>query len=413
MNSIAEAFRTLLDNVGIELALILFLMALLGFRFRVTPRAAIAIAAPPEKVFALLAPHHGKVQEFGRTRITAHLAEAATRTYRFQYETTLSTGAAHRSNALFRIEAMHEPGLIDWRRAGIEGQSQNNQLLRMLIEIEPQGEGCRLRQTYFWGPRPLLAQVLARADLLGGMYRLKSYAETGKPSETAHHVINAAVAIVTGALSLGAFALLLGWQLSLLLILALAFHEFGHLLAYKLIGQPWGRLMFLPFLGAIAVPRLPFHTQAEAVFAALMGPGLSIAAAATLTAAALTADQMSPWLIWSGLIVTGLNIFNLLPVEPLDGGMALRSVLAKLIGPYARFGLMAVGGLITLIGVATSMLALAIFGGISILANLKPRQIDTGLTPLTSLQVCISAFSYVSIVAAYLAMFRYFLSLLG
>ncbi len=403
----------MLDNIGFELPLILLLMALLGFRFRVTPRASIHIAAPAEKVFALLAPHDGKVQEYGRTSITASLVDAASSTYRFDYFTTLSSGASHKFDALFRIDQMQRPHLIDWRREGIEGLTPNNQLLRMLIEITPEGDGSRLRQTYFWGPRPLLAQVLARADLLGGMYRMKSLAETGKPSETAHWVINAGVAVVTGFLSLLAFALLIGWPLSLLLIVALAFHEFGHLLAYKLIGQPWGRLMFLPFLGAIAVPRLPFHTQAEAVFAALMGPGLSIVPAVILTGLALTADQMSPWLLYSGLIVTGLNIFNLLPVEPLDGGMALRSVLAKLIGNHARFGLMAVGGLIILIGIASSMLALAIFGGISILANLKPRQIDTGLTPLTSLQVCISAFAYVSIIAAYLAMFRYFLSLLG
>lgn len=403
----------MLENVGFELPLILLLMALLGFRFRVTPRFSLHVAASPEQVFGLLKPHDGKVQRYGRTRITAELADAATSTYRFHYETTLATGASHASNALFRIEDMAEPRRIDWRRAGIDGQSQNNQLLRMLIEIAPEGTGSRFRQTYFWGPRPLLAQILARADLLGGMYRLKSLAETGRPSETAHYVITASVALVTGALSLAAFALLLGWQLSLLLILALAFHEFGHLLAYKLIGQPWGRLMFLPFLGAIAVPRLPFHTQAEAVFAALMGPGLSVLAALALTLMALNGVMLSPWLIWSGLIVTGLNIFNLLPVEPLDGGMALRSVLAKLIGRHARFGLITVGILIAAIGYATSMLALVIFGGISILANFRPRSIDSGLVPLTSLQVCISAFSYVSIIAAYLAMFRYFLSLLG
>lgn len=403
----------MLDNVGFELPLILLLMALLGFRFRVTPRFSLHVAASPEKIFGLLRPHDGKVQRYNRTRITSELVEPASNTYRFHYQTVLATGASHASNALFRIEATEEPRLIDWRRAGIEGQSQNNQLLRMLIEIAPEGDGSRFRQTYYWGPRPLLAQVLARADLLGGMYRLKSIAETGRGSEAAHYVINAGVALVTGALSLAAFALLLGWQLSLLLILALAFHEFGHLLAYKLIGQPWGRLMFLPFLGAIAVPRLPFQTQAEAVFAALMGPGLSVLAALGLTLMAMNGIMLSPWLIWSGLIVTGLNIFNLLPVEPLDGGMALRSVLARLIGRHARFGLMAVGVLIAAIGYGTSMLALVIFGGLSILANLKPRAIDTGLVPLTSLQVCISAFSYVSIIAAYLAMFRYFLSLLG
>ena len=82
----------MLDNIGFELPLILLLMALLGFRFRVTPRASIHIAAPAEKVFALLAPHDGKVQEYGRTSITASLIDAASSTYRFDYFTTLSSG---------------------------------------------------------------------------------------------------------------------------------------------------------------------------------------------------------------------------------------------------------------------------------------------------------------------------------
>ena len=41
-------------NAGSELPFILLLIALLGFRSRVTPRASLFIGAPPEKVFALV-----------------------------------------------------------------------------------------------------------------------------------------------------------------------------------------------------------------------------------------------------------------------------------------------------------------------------------------------------------------------
>ena len=105
----------------------------------------------------------------------------------------------------------------------------------------------------------------------------------------------------------------------------------------------------------------------------------------------------------------GLNLFNLLPVEPLDGGVALRSVLAKLMGSYARFGLLAIGVMILAAGFYFEQVILLIFGGISILANLRPRLIDHGLKPLSIPGVMISAFSFVAIVAAYITMLAFFL----
>ena len=108
------------------------------------------------------------------------------------------------------------------------------------------------------------------------------------------------------------------------------------------------------------------------------------------------------WLIISGVVVIGLNLFNLLPVEPLDGGVALRSVLAKLMGANARFGLLAIGLMILASGFYFEQVILLIFGGISVLANLRPRLIDYGLKPLSFPGVMISALSFVAIVAAYI-----------
>jgi Zn-dependent protease len=115
------------------------------------------------------------------------------------------------------------------------------------------------------------------------------------------------------------------------------------------------------------------------------------------------------WLIVSGIVVIGLNLFNLLPVEPLDGGVALRSVLAKLMGSHARFGLLAIGLMILATGFYFEQVILLIFGGISILANLRPRLIDHGLEPLSFPGVLISAFSFVAIAGAYIIMLAFFL----
>jgi Zn-dependent protease len=397
-------------NAGLELPLFLLLLALLGFRRNVNPRASVAVKTSADKVFALIDIHDGKVQNWNRTTVTAKLVDASRQIFRMTYVTTLYTGSEQSSEAYFRVAERRAPNYLELHREKLEGKSLNNELLKIVFDIAPQAEGSRLSLKYDWGPRPLIAQLLARADLWGGVYRLKGLAETGKPDETTHMLISAGVAIVTGVISLVAFALVTSWLVSGLLVVALGVHEFGHLLAYRLVGQPWGRMVFLPFLGALAMPRLPYQTQGQAVFAALMGPGLSVLLALTISLPLVLGGTLPQWLYASGIVVIGLNLFNLLPVEPLDGGVALRSVLARIMGTRARFGLMAIGLLILSGGLIFKQVVLLVFGGISILANIKPRIIDHGLTPLSSLHVAISAFGFMAIVSAYVTLLRYYVS---
>ena len=397
-------------NAGSELPFILLLIALLGFRSRVTPRASLFIAAPPEKVFALVDFTEGQTQRWQRTKVTSTLVDPATLTYRLDFVTPLAAGAIQSSQALFRVAKRDAPRFLDIDRAGLEGKSTNNQLLKMTASLKPENGGTRLTFTYYWGPRPLLAQLLARADLWGSVYRLKGVAETGTPDYRSDALITAGVALVTGIVSLATFVMAFGWIIAPLLVVALLIHEFGHLLAYRLIGQPWGRLVFLPFLGAIAVPRLGFTTQVQIVFAAMMGPAFSVAVPLLAVIWAWAGAPFPDIAVMLGIVACALNLFNLLPVEPLDGGIVLRSVLAKLLGRWARFGLIAMGVLIVAAGFALEQVLLVIFGALALLMNLRPRTIDQGLVPMSRLQVSISAFSFMSVVAAYAVLLRYFIT---
>jgi Zn-dependent protease len=397
-------------NAGHELPLILLLIALLGFRSRVTPRASLFIKAPPDKVFALVDFTEGENQRWQRTRVSSTLIDPETRTYRLSFVTPLAAGSVQSSEALFRVVRRDPPHELEIDRAGLDGKPLANQLLKMTARLAARNGGTRLTLTYHWGPRPLLAQVLARADLWGSLYRLKGQAETGVPDYRTDLTISAGVAAITGIISLWTFVLAFGWIIAPLLVVALLIHEYGHLLAYRLIGQPWGRLVFLPFLGAIAVPRLGFSTQGQIVFAAMMGPAFSVAVP-LLAAFWVWAGGPAPDIaVMLGIVACGLNLFNLLPVEPLDGGIVLRSVLARVMGRHARFGLIVAGIAIVITGFAIEQVLLVIFGGLALVLNLRKRAIDPGLHPMSRLAVSISAFAFMSVTAAYAVLLRHFMT---
>jgi Zn-dependent protease len=408
---------SILNHIGPEVPLTIFLLLLLAFRVKVTPRASLWINVTPEKLWPLLAVHDGKLENWGRTTILTELVDAATQTYRKIFTTTIGNAQSRQFQALFRVTENIENQYIELTRADLEGKSERNELLRLTHKLTPENDGTRLDTVYYWGPRPFLAQLLARADLWGGAYRIKGQAETGVPNERPYQLISSAITLVTMLITFATFVamiapysnIMLAAVIGLLLVLALFVHEFGHLLAYKLIGQPWGRMVFLPFLGALAMPRLPFESQGQSVFAALMGPGFSVILGFACSMPYLFGQEINPIIAGLGLMTAGINLFNLLPAEPLDGGIALRSVLARVIGNKAPWGLIAIGLLIGAFGFYHEQIGLVLFGATAILANIKPRKIDHGLTPLSTLQVCIAAFGYVSIMAAHVKLLQIFL----
>jgi Zn-dependent protease len=398
----------ILDHAGPELVFTLILLALLGLRARVTPRTNLWINVPPDKLWNILRVYDGKFEDWGGFTIKTELVDETSRTYRKIFSVIGNNGASRHSQALFRISQEVPERSLELTRADLEGKSENNELLKLSYDLQPEKGGTRLKTTYVWGPRSMIAQLLARTDLWGGAIRTKTLAETGKPSGTAYVVLSLVVGLLTGLISVAAFSLMFDPAFALLLVFALFIHEFGHLLAYRLIGQPWGRIIFLPFLGAIAMPRLPLESQAQSVFAALMGPGFSTLLTMACAVPFILGDDKRPVLALLGLVTAGLNIFNMLPAEPLDGGIALRSVLSKIFGSYANFGLMAVGAVICGLGLLLSQIILVIFGGLAILANLKARKIDDGLIPLSSLGLSITTFGYMAIAASHISFLRFF-----
>jgi Zn-dependent protease len=124
--------------------------------------------------------------------------------------------------------------------------------------------------------------------------------------------------------SVGAYGLFWGWKFGLGFVLLLLVHELGHVIQLRREGIKASAPMFIPFLGAlVAMKELPKDAAAEARVG-LAGPMLgSIGALVPLGLYALSGGEF-----WAALAFTGflLNLFNLLPVLPLDGGRAMAAL---------------------------------------------------------------------------------------
>ncbi|MCK1992817.1 site-2 protease family protein [Peribacillus muralis] len=128
--------------------------------------------------------------------------------------------------------------------------------------------------------------------------------------------------------SLGAYALIYGWKFAVALIYLIYIHEMGHLLAAKRKGIKTSNAIFIPFVGAlIALKEEPKNANQEA-YLAFGGPLLGTLA--FLPAIPLFMMTENPF--WLLVITLGslINLFNLMPVHPLDGGRIVGVISTKL-----------------------------------------------------------------------------------
>ncbi len=114
------------------------------------------------------------------------------------------------------------------------------------------------------------------------------------------------------------YALVLGWPFAIGLVLLIAGHEMGHMVAARRRHMATSLPIFLPFLGAfIGLKQRPADASEEA-FLGIAGPIFGLAG--TGVAALLWVATANPF--WAALASAGclLHVFNLMPVLPLDGG---------------------------------------------------------------------------------------------
>ena len=134
----------------------------------------------------------------------------------------------------------------------------------------------------------------------------------------------------TMVLAIGGYALLFGWPFAVGFVLLIFIHEMGHYVAARQRGLNIGLPVFIPFLGAyVALKDLPHDAETEA-YVAYAGPFVgSLACFAVYFASRHYDSRLLLALAQSGFLI---NLFNLIPISPLDGGR-----ITSVLGPRVWF----------------------------------------------------------------------------
>lgn len=134
---------------------------------------------------------------------------------------------------------------------------------------------------------------------------------------------------ISAIISIVIYSYIFGWQFAVGLVALLFIHEMGHALVMKLKGIPVGGMIFIPLLGAaVFMRRMPKNAKDEAEVG-IAGPIAGAIAASVCLFLALQSPGRS---VWAPLAYFGffMNLFNLIPVVPFDGGRVLAAIDRRL-----------------------------------------------------------------------------------
>ena len=128
----------------------------------------------------------------------------------------------------------------------------------------------------------------------------------------------------TMLVSIAAYSLIWGWKFAVGFVLLLLVHEMGHVIQLRREGIEASAPMFIPFLGAVVWAKSLGENAAAEARVGLAGPILgSLGAAALIPIAEATGNDLFTALAFTGFF---LNLFNLIPLVPFDGGRAMAAL---------------------------------------------------------------------------------------
>jgi Zn-dependent protease len=167
--------------------------------------------------------------------------------------------------------------------------------------------------------------------------------------------------------SVAAYALIWGWKFAVGFVALLLVHEMGHYIQLRREGvRPTG-MLFIPFLGAVVGARSLGGSALAEARVGLAGPILGTIGCLVPAGIYLATGEE----FWKALAFTGffLNLFNLIPVVPLDGGRAMAAM-----APWMWF--VGFGAMVALLFVAPNpiLILILLLGGLETYRRWKQRK---------------------------------------
>ena len=167
--------------------------------------------------------------------------------------------------------------------------------------------------------------------------------------------IGAKFALSFGTLiaSIWLWAQVFGFWFATGFVLLILVHELGHYFAIRAYGMSAGLPVFIPFLGAFTTHKEPAPNAMASAVIALAGPLLGGVGAFGCYLAGLQTGQP----FWYALASTMffINLFNLAPIVPLDGGHITAALWSRT-APMSTFDRALIGAISIGLAVALFML---------------------------------------------------------
>lgn len=174
----------------------------------------------------------------------------------------------------------------------------------------------------------------------------------------------------TALVSIAAYSLFWGWWFALGFVVLLFVHEMGHVIQLRREGISASAPTFVPFLGAVIAARSLGDDAAAEAKVGLAGPILgTLGSGACLAVGEASGSRFFMALAYVGFL---LNLFNLIPVVPLDGGRAMAAMAPALW--FAGFGAIV---LATIFFRSPFMLLVALFAAFELWRRWQHRKSNT------------------------------------
>lgn len=208
----------------------------------------------------------------------------------------------------------------DSEMTSIQGRGTTETPPALTVRSGPSGRGPLITALLVLGAlalkgKGILLFLLGKAKLLLGLFKLKSLLVMVKSGGSM-------------LIMVWAYALLWPWQFALGATLLLLVHELGHALVLRHLGVKFSAPIFIPFLGAlIGLKEMPRDAAKEALMA-YGGPFLGTVGAQVCFYLYFRTEQG----VFLGLAQFGymINLFNLLPFSPLDGGRIVGAISPRI-----------------------------------------------------------------------------------